>query len=155
MFEIPGQAACESCNKCNLGQICSFSSASPLMSKSSVVAGPSRRSTRDSHPSTRFLTGNQKSAEKVEQQKPSGMHQSCPSSTWAPCGPTMLGLPYKWWSWREKYHCCSIFILLMRFAHWDRSRSTISHSTHGISLLHFGNMHLFDVYGVRHVRAIG
>ena len=38
MFEIPGQAACESCSKCNLGQICSFSSASPLMSKSSVVA---------------------------------------------------------------------------------------------------------------------
>lgn len=114
MFEIPGQAACESCNKCNLGQICSFSSASPLMSKSSVVAGPSRRSTRDSHPSTRFLTGNQKSAEKVEQQKPSGMHQSCPSSTWAPCGPTMLGIPYKWWSWREKYHCCYI-----SFCWWD------------------------------------
>ena len=83
-------------------RISPFSSASPLMSKSSVVAAWPEQAlyqrftsvNAQEHAQTCFLTGNKKSAEKLEQQKLSRMHQSCPSGTWALCGPTVMGIPY-------------------------------------------------------------
>ena len=156
MFEIPGQAACESCNKCNLGQICSFSSASPLMSKSSVVAAWPEQALHQRFTSVNTLSdwepkvGRKSGTAKALRDAPILSIQHL-SSLWTLYAGNSLQMTIL----KRKISLLLHFISLMRFAHWDRSRSTISHSTHGISMPHFGNMHLFDVYGVRHVRAIG
>ena len=141
---------------CNLGQICSFSSASPLMSKSSVVAAWPEQALHQRFTSVNTLSdwepkvGRKSGTAKALRDAPILSIQHL-SSLWTHYAGNSLQMMIL----KRKISLLLHFILLMRFAHWDRSRSTISHSTHGISMPHFGNMHLFDVYGVRHVRAIG